>query len=85
MAVLNTMACMLITRLALTMSGDPKWMNVVLSGIEASKPDKTLAKSANDFNQKLTLNNKLCSAFCTRSGLSEEAVDRIWEDTRGNV
>jgi hypothetical protein len=34
-AVLNTMECMLITRLAITMSGDPKWMKVILPGIKA--------------------------------------------------
>jgi hypothetical protein len=32
--VLNTTGCMLITRLAITMRGDPKWMNIVLPGIE---------------------------------------------------
>jgi hypothetical protein len=34
-AVLNTTECMLITRLAITMSGDTKWMNIVLPGIKA--------------------------------------------------
>jgi hypothetical protein len=32
--VLNTMGGMLITRLAITMCGDPKWMNGVLLGIK---------------------------------------------------
>jgi hypothetical protein len=27
--VLNTMGCVLITKLAITMRGDPKWMNVM--------------------------------------------------------
>ena len=51
---------------------------------EGKKPNKTLAKPTNDSNQKLTLNNKLHSAFCTQAGLSAEAVDRIWEDAQGN-
>jgi hypothetical protein len=34
-AVLNTTACLLITRLAITVSGDQKWTNVVLPGNEA--------------------------------------------------
>jgi hypothetical protein len=46
---------------------------------KSKKPDVTWAKPANDSNQKLNLNNKLCSAFCTQAGLSAEAVDRIWE------
>ncbi len=45
------------------------------------KSNKTPSKLSNDSNQKLTLNNKLCNAFCTQAGLSAEAVDRIWEDT----
>jgi hypothetical protein len=32
--VLNTMGFILITRLAITMRGDPKWMNIVLPGIK---------------------------------------------------
>ena len=44
------------------------------------KSNKTPSKLSNDSNQKLTLNNKLCNAFCTQAGLSAEAVDRIWED-----
>ncbi len=51
---------------------------------KGKKPNKTLAKPTNDSNQKLTLNNKLHSAFCTQAGLSAEAVDRIWEDAQGN-
>jgi hypothetical protein len=54
---------------------------------KGKKPNKTPAKPANDSNQKLTLNDKLCSAFCTQAGLSAEAVDRIWEeaeDAQGN-
>ena len=34
--------------------------------------------------QKLTLNDKLCNAFCTQAGLSTEAVDCIWVDAQGN-
>ena len=34
--------------------------------------------------QKLTLNDKLCNAFCTQAGLSAEAVDCIWADAQGN-
>jgi hypothetical protein len=37
-AVLNTTDCMLITRLTITMSGDPKWTNVVLPGINPRNP-----------------------------------------------
>jgi hypothetical protein len=37
-AVLNTTECMLIARLAITMSGDPKGTNVVLPGIKARNP-----------------------------------------------
>ncbi len=51
---------------------------------KAKKPNETLAKPANDSNQKLTLNNKLHSAFCTQAGFSAEAVNRIWEDAQGN-
>ncbi len=35
-------------------------------------------------SQKLTLNDKLCNAFCTQAGLSAEAIDKIWEDAQGN-
>ncbi len=35
--------------------------------------------------QKLTLNDKLCNAFCTQAGLSAEAVDCIWEDAQDFV
>jgi hypothetical protein len=48
------------------------------------KSNKTPSNPSNDSNQKLTLNNKLCNAFCTKAGLSAEAVDRIWEDAREN-
>ncbi len=48
------------------------------------KSNKTQSNPSNDSNQKLTLNNKLCNAFCIQAGLSAEAVDRIWEDTQGN-
>jgi hypothetical protein len=51
---------------------------------KGKKPDETPAKPTNDSNQKLTLNDKLCSAFCTQAGLSAEAFDRIWEDAQGN-
>jgi hypothetical protein len=51
---------------------------------KAKKLNKTLAKPANDSNQKLTLNNKLCSTFGTQAGLSAEAVNKIWEDAQGN-
>jgi hypothetical protein len=51
---------------------------------KGKKPNRTPAKPANDSNEKLTLNDKLCSAFCTQAGLSAEAVDRIWEDAQGN-
>jgi hypothetical protein len=44
------------------------------------KSNKTPSSPSNDSNQKLTLNDKLCNAFCTQTGLSAEAVDRIWED-----
>ncbi len=33
---------------------------------------------------KLTLNDKLCKAFCSQAGLSAVAVDCIWEDAQGN-
>jgi hypothetical protein len=33
---------------------------------------------------KLTLNDKLCNAFCTQAGLSAEAVDCIWAVAQGN-
>jgi hypothetical protein len=84
MAEFNTMECMLITRLAITMSVDPKIDEHCTSRNKAKKPNKTLAKPVNDLNQKLTLNNKLQNAFCTQAGLSAEAVDRIWEDAQGN-
>jgi hypothetical protein len=48
------------------------------------KSDKTPSNPSNDSNQKLTLNNKLCNAFCTQAGLSAEAADRIWKDSQGN-
>jgi hypothetical protein len=48
------------------------------------KSNETPSKPSNDSNQKLTLNNKLCNAFCTQVGLSAKAVDRIWEDAQGN-
>jgi hypothetical protein len=38
--VLNTTACMLIARLAITLSEDPKWTNVVLPGIKARNPTR---------------------------------------------
>jgi hypothetical protein len=34
------------------------------------KFDKTPSNLSNDLNQKLTLNDKLCNAFCTQAGLS---------------
>ncbi len=42
------------------------------------------AKPAPAPEKKLTLNDKLCNAFCTQAGLSAEAVDCIWEDAQGN-
>jgi hypothetical protein len=48
------------------------------------KSDKTPSKPSNDLNQKLTLKDKLCNAFCTQAGLFAEAVDRIWEEAQGN-
>ncbi len=49
------------------------------------KSNKKPSTPSNDLNQMLTLNNKLCNAFCTQGGLSaEKAVDRIWEDAQGN-
>jgi hypothetical protein len=36
--VLNTTGCMVITRLSITMRGDPKWMNVILPGIKTRNP-----------------------------------------------
>ncbi len=47
------------------------------------KSIKTPSKPLNDLNQKLTLNDKLCNAYCTQVGLSAEAVDKIWEDAQG--
>jgi hypothetical protein len=38
--VLNTTGCMLITRLAIRMRGDPKWMNIVLPGIKTRNPSR---------------------------------------------
>ena len=60
-------------------------MNFVLPGgrwNKCKKPDETPAKTTNDLTQKLTLNDKLCSVFCTQAGLSAEAVDRIRLDAR---
>jgi hypothetical protein len=45
---------------------------------------KTPAPIAATPSQKLTLNDKLCNAFCTQAGLSAEAIDRIWVDAQGN-
>jgi hypothetical protein len=47
----------------------------------ASAPAPSAAPAA---AQKLTLNDKLCNAFCTQAGLSAEAVDHIWADAQGN-
>jgi hypothetical protein len=47
------------------------------SGTPASVPASTPT-------QKLTLNDKLRSAFCTQAGLSADKVDRIWQDAQGN-
>jgi hypothetical protein len=51
---------------------------------KGKKTHETLAKPANNLNQKLTLNDNLHSAFCTQAGLFAEAVNRIWEDAQGN-
>jgi hypothetical protein len=45
---------------------------------------ETPAPIATTPSQKLTLNDKLCNAFCTQAGLSAEAIDRIWADAQGN-
>ncbi len=42
------------------------------------------SKPAEDSSQKLTLNDKLCNAFCTQAGLSAKAVNRIWKDAQGS-
>ncbi len=48
------------------------------------KSDKTPYSPSIDSNQKLTLNDMLCNAFCTQVSLSAETVDRICEDAQGN-
>ena len=52
-------------------------------GGKSSHETPTDAKPA-ALGQKLTLNDKLCNAFCTQAGLSAKAVDHIWEDAQGN-
>ncbi len=42
------------------------------------------SKPAEDSSQKLTLNDKLCNAFCIQAGLFTEVVDQIWKDAQGN-
>ncbi len=49
---------------------------------KGKKSDETPAKSTNYLTQKLTLNDKLCSALCTQAGISAEAVNRICEDAQ---
>ena len=45
---------------------------------------KETSKPVEAPSPKLTLNDKLCNAFCTQAGLSAEAIDRIWQDAQGN-
>jgi hypothetical protein len=82
--VVNTRGCMLSTRLAFTMCGDPKWKTVVLPGIKTRNPTRHHLILQMIKNQKLILKDKLRNAFCTQAGLSAEAVDRIWEDAQRN-
>ncbi len=49
-----------------------------------SQSNETPSKPAEAPSQKLTLNDKLCNAFCTQAGLSTEAINLIWQDGRGN-
>jgi hypothetical protein len=51
---------------------------------QSKETPKETSKSVEAPSQKLTLNDKLCNAFCTQAGLSAEAVDRIWQDAQGN-
>ena len=53
-------------------------------GGKSSSETPTDAKPAPAQEKKLTLNDKLCNAFCTQAGLSAEAVDHIWEDAQGD-
>jgi hypothetical protein len=45
---------------------------------------ETPSKPAESPSQKLALNDKLCNAFCTQTGLSAEAINQIWQDAQGN-
>jgi hypothetical protein len=45
---------------------------------------ETPAPVATTPSQKLTLNDKLCNAFCAQAGLSAEAIDCIRADAQGN-
>jgi hypothetical protein len=55
------------------------------SGNKPSNKAPTPVAAAPPQKQKLTLNNKLCDAFCTQAGLSAEVVDCIWEDAQSFV
>jgi hypothetical protein len=55
------------------------------SGNKPSNKTPAPVAAAPAQKQKLALNNKLCNAFCTQSGLLAEAVDCIWEDAQGFV
>ncbi len=51
---------------------------------EGQSKEAAPSKSAKGPSQKLALNDKLCNAFCTQTGLSAEAIDQIWKDDQGN-
>ncbi len=55
------------------------------SGSKPSNKAPTPIAAAPPQKQKPAFNDKLRNAFCTQARLSSEAIDCIWEDTRGFV
>jgi hypothetical protein len=83
--VRNTTECTWITKRVITTHGVKRLMIFVL--LEDLKRNLHLERQPLFLHQhllKLTLNDKLRNAFCTKAGLSADEVDLIWQDAQGN-